>query len=129
MNKLFDEEDDVGNSTIPDLSLPSEDEKEEVNLNSVWEYAINDLVQLSPLHAEGKSLKLLVKFQSMDNMEQIYLWDEHDIIIGEPHISYIENSWDKNNLEVFKTNSIKNLQKLWKYLHHLVNKAKESSNH
>ena len=84
VNKLFDEEDDVGNSTIPDLSLPSEDEKEEVNLNSVWEYAINDLVQLSPLHAEGKSLKLLVKFQSMDNMEQIYLWDEHDIIIGEP---------------------------------------------
>ena len=54
-NKLFDEEDDVGTSTIPDLSLPSEDE-EEVKSNNVWEYTINVLFQLSPLHAEGKSL-------------------------------------------------------------------------
>ena len=52
-NKLFDEEDDVGTSTIPDLSLSSEDEKEEDKFNSVWEYAINGLFQLSPLHAEG----------------------------------------------------------------------------
>ena len=29
-NKLFDEEEDVGISTILDLSLPSEDEEEEV---------------------------------------------------------------------------------------------------
>ena len=49
-NKLFDEEDDVGPSTIPDLSLPSEDDDEEVKL-------INVLFQLSPLHAEGKSLR------------------------------------------------------------------------
>ena len=34
-NKLFDEEDDVGTSTIPDLSLPSEDEEEEVKSNHV----------------------------------------------------------------------------------------------
>ena len=39
-NKLFDEEDDVGTSTIPHLSLPSEDEEEEVKSNNVWEYAI-----------------------------------------------------------------------------------------
>ena len=32
-NKLFDEEYDVGTSTIPDLSLLSEDEEEEVNSN------------------------------------------------------------------------------------------------
>ena len=62
-NKLFDEEDDVGNSTIPDLSLPSEDEEEECNPNSVWKYAINDLFQLSPLHAEGKSMQNLVRFK------------------------------------------------------------------
>ena len=55
-NKLFDEEDDVGTSTITDLSLPSEDEEEEVKSNNIWEYAIDVLFKLSPLHHEGKSL-------------------------------------------------------------------------
>ena len=54
-NMLSDEEDDVGTSTIPDLSLPSEDEEEEVKSNHVWEYAIDVLFKLSPLHAEGKA--------------------------------------------------------------------------
>ena len=71
-DKLFDEEDDVGNSFIPDLSLPSEDEGDKATLNSVWEYAINDLIQLSPLHAEGKSLGNWVKFQEMHTIEQFY---------------------------------------------------------
>ena len=52
-NKLFDEGDDVGTSTIPDLSLPSEDEEEEVKSNNVWEYAIDVLFKLSPLHLQG----------------------------------------------------------------------------
>ena len=51
-NKLFDEDDDVGTSTSPDLSLPSEDEEEEVKSNNVWEYAIDVLFKLSPLHPE-----------------------------------------------------------------------------
>ena len=94
---MFDEEDDVENSIIPDLSLPSEDEEEEVKFNGVWEYAINDLFQLLPLHAEGKSLRNWVKFQDMDTMEQFYQWNEHEITRGEPHTSYLENLWDKNN--------------------------------
>ena len=69
-NKLFDEEDDVGTSTIPDLSIPSEDEEEEVKSNNVWEYAIYVLFKLSPLHPEGKSLRKWVKYQDMDTMEQ-----------------------------------------------------------
>ena len=60
-------------------------------------------------------------------MEQIYQWNENDITTGEPHTSYQENSWDKSNLEFLRTNSIRNLHMLWKYLHHLVSKAKESS--
>ena len=68
-NKLFDEEDDVGTSTIPDLSLPSEDEEEEVKPNNGWEYAIDVLFKLSPLHSEGKSLRELVKYQDMETME------------------------------------------------------------
>ena len=32
-NKLFDEDDDVGTSTIPDLSQPSEDEEDKVKSN------------------------------------------------------------------------------------------------
>ena len=51
-NKLFDEEANVGTSTISDLSLPSEDEEEEVKSNNVWEYAIDVLFELSALHAE-----------------------------------------------------------------------------
>ena len=85
-NKLFDEEDDVGTSTITDLSLPSEDEEEEVKSNNVWEYAIDALFKLSPLRPVGKSLRKCVKYQDMETMEQ-----------------YLENSWDKSNLEFLKT--------------------------
>ena len=56
-NKLFDEDNDVGTSTIPDLSLPSEDEEEESKSSNVREYAIDVLFKLSPLHPEGKSLR------------------------------------------------------------------------
>ena len=52
-NKLFDEDDDVGTSSIPDSSLPSEDEEEEAKYNNVLEYAIDVLYKLSPLHPEG----------------------------------------------------------------------------
>ena len=44
----------VGTSTIPHLSLPSEDEEEEVKSNDVWEYASDILFQQSPLHHEGE---------------------------------------------------------------------------
>ena len=63
----------------------------------------------------------------MDTMELFFQWNENNITLGEPHTSYIENSWDKSNLEFLKTNSIRNLHMLWKYLHHLVRKAKASS--
>ena len=123
-DKLFDEDDDVGASTIPDLSLPSEDEEEEIKSNNVWEYAIDVLFKLSPLHPEGKSLRKWVKYQEMETMEQLYQWNENDITIGEPHTSYLENSWDKSNL---KTNSNRKVHMLWKYLHHLVREEKELS--
>ena len=67
-NKLFNEDDDVGTSTIPDLSVPSEDE-EDVISNSVWEHAIDILFKLSPLHPDGKTLRKWVKHQNMDDME------------------------------------------------------------
>ena len=116
-NKLFDEEDDVGTSTSPDLSLPSEDEEEKVKSNNVWEYAIYVLFKLSPLHPEGKSPRKWVKYQDMETMEQFYQWNENDITIGEPYTSDLENSWDKSNLDFLKTNSIRILHMLWKYLH------------
>ena len=54
-------------------------------------------------------------------------WDEKYLSIGELTTSYLENSWDKRNPEFLKTNSIKNLHMLSKYLHHLVREAQESS--
>ena len=81
-NKLFDEDDDIGASTIPVLSLPNEDEEEEIKSNNVWEYAIDVLFKLSPLHPEGKSLRKWVKYQEMETMEQLYQWNENDITVG-----------------------------------------------
>ena len=46
-NKFYDVDDDVGTSTIPDLSVPSEDEEEVISNNS-WEHAIDILFKLSP---------------------------------------------------------------------------------
>ena len=63
----------------------------------------------------------------MDTREQVFQWNENDITIGEPHTSYLENSWEKSYLDFLKTNSIRNLHMLWKYLHHLVRKTKASS--
>ena len=126
-NKFFDVDDNVGTFTIPDLSVPSEDEEEAVNSNNVCKHAIDILFKLSPLHPDGKSLRKWVKHQNIDDMEMFYQWDEKYLSIGELSTSYQENSWDKGNREFLKTNSIKNLQMLWKYLHHLVRKAQESS--
>ena len=63
-NKLFDVDDDVGTSTIADLSVPSEDEEEEVKSNNVWEHAIDILFKLSPLHPDWKNLRKRVKHQT-----------------------------------------------------------------
>ena len=46
---------------------------------------------------------------------------------GELSSPYFENSWDKGNPELLKTNLIKKLHMLWNYLHHLVREVQESS--
>ena len=111
-NKSFDVDDVVGTSTIPNLSAPSEDEEEEVKSNNVWEHAIDILLKLSPLHSDGISLRKWVKQQNIDDMEQVYQWDENYLAIGGLSTSYFENSWDKGNPEFLKTNPIKNLHML-----------------
>ena len=118
-NIFFDGDDDVGTSTIPDLSVPSEDEEEEVISNKVREHDIDILFKLSPVHPDGKSLRKWAKHQNMDDMEMFYQWDERYLSIGKLSTSYLENSCDKGNPHFLKTNSIKNLHMLWKYLHHL----------
>ena len=62
-NKLFGVDDDVGTSTIPDLSVPSEDEEEVKSIN-VWEHAIDILFKLSPLHPDQKSLRKWVNIKT-----------------------------------------------------------------
>ena len=61
------------------------------------------------------------------DMEQFFRRNRNWITTGEPHTSYLENSWDKGNPEYVKTNSIQNLHMLWKYLHQIVREAKVSS--
>ena len=60
-------------------------------------------------------------------MEHFYQWDEKYLAIGELSTSYLENSLDKGSPKFLKTNPIKNLHMLWKYLYHLVREAQESS--
>ena len=64
-----------------------------------------------------------VKHQNIDDMELFYQWDEKYLAIGELSTSFLENSWDISNPEFLKTNPIKNLHMLWKYLHHLVRES------
>ena len=61
-------------------------------------------------------------------MVQFFQWEEHDIVIGARQTFYKGNSWDHSS-EFLNYNSINNLHMLWKYLHHLVNQAKESTTH
>ena len=91
-NKLFDVDDDVGTSTIADLSVSSKDEEYEVKSNNVWEHTIDMLFKLSPLHPDGKSLRKWVKQQNMDDMGQFYQWDETYLAIGELSASNLQNS-------------------------------------
>ena len=70
--KQLDVDDDVGTSTIADLSVPSEDEEEECISNNVQEDAIDILFKLSLFHPNGKNRIKWVKHQNMDAMEQFY---------------------------------------------------------
>ena len=54
---LLDVDDDVGASPISDLSLPSEDEDEEVKLNNIWEHAIDILFTLKKPQKMGQTSK------------------------------------------------------------------------
>ena len=98
-----------GHPTIPDHSLPNEDEEEEVKSRNIWEHAIDILFKFLPLHPEGKWVRKWVQHQNMEDMESFSQWNENWRTIGEPHTSYLENSWDKGNLEFLKTNAIQSL--------------------
>ena len=63
---------------------PSEDEEEEVKPNNVWQYAIDVLLKLSPLHPGAKGLKKWFKYQDMEPMEHLFQWNENDTTIGKP---------------------------------------------
>ena len=66
-NKLFCEDDNIGTSTVPALSIASEEE--EIPLNDVWNHAIDTLFKLSTLHSDGKSHTKWVQYQKMNSME------------------------------------------------------------
>ena len=58
-----------------------------------------------------------------DSMEHIFQWEERELAVGELSTSYLERPWDKYNIEFIKTNPIRNLLMLNKYIHHLVQEA------
>ena len=64
-------------------------------------------------------------------MEQFFQWNENEITIGEPHTSFLENSWDKSNLEFLKPipSEIYICYGSIYITCHLVTEAKESSIH
>ena len=64
--------------------------------------------------------------EGMDTIKQFYEWDVRYLAIGELSTSYLDKPWDKKSLELLKTNPIKNMLVLWKYLPHLVREAQAS---
>ena len=60
-------------------------------------------------------------------MEQLFQWDERQLVVGELPTSYLEIPWDKNSLEYLKTNPTRHLLMLWKYIHHIDIDAQVSS--
>ena len=103
-NKLFDEGDDVWLSTIHDLSTSNEEAEEEKS-------------------HQPKFGTMWVQHQGMNIVEQSDEWDERYLAKGELSTSNLDTPWGKKSLEVLKTNPIKNLLMLWKYLHDLVGEA------
>ena len=81
-NKLFDEADAQATSTIPDLSIGPEEEKD-TSLTGVWDQAMDTLFELSAFHPDGRSLKQWVHNQNMATMEQFFQWDESKLAVGE----------------------------------------------
>ena len=77
-NKLLDEDDELGTTTILDFSVASEEEKE-ITLTTIWDHAIDTLFKLSTVHPDGKSLQMWVKYQNMDSMEQFFQWDKDNL--------------------------------------------------
>ena len=75
----------------------------------------------------GKASENGSKIKTWMTWNHFFQWDEKCIAMGELSTSYLENSWDKVNPEFLKTNSIKNLHMLRKYLQHLVREVQESS--
>ena len=73
-NKLFDEDDELGASTIADLSISSEEE--ETSLNNVWDHAIDTLFKLSTIHPDGNSLQSWVQYQKHRLHGTIFPWDQ-----------------------------------------------------
>ena len=69
-NKLFDEDDDIGTSTLPGLSIASDEEA--ICLNDIWDHAIDTLFKLSTIHLDGKSLRKWVQYQNMDSVDQFF---------------------------------------------------------
>ena len=107
-NKLLDEDDELGTSTVPDLSVASEEEKE-ISLTTVWDHAIDTLFKLSTIHPDGRSVKKLVQQQNIDSIEQVFEWDERQLAVPEHSTSYLDTLWDKTSLEYLNTNPRKNL--------------------
>ena len=62
-NKLFDEDNELGASTIPDLASVALEE-EEIPLSNVWDHAIDTVFMLSDIHLDGKSLRKWVQYQT-----------------------------------------------------------------
>ena len=83
-----DEDDELGTSTIPDLSIASEEE--ETPLKNAWDHATDTQFKPSTIHLEGKCLQTWVKYQTIDSMEQSFQWDETQLAVRELPTSSLE---------------------------------------
>ncbi len=85
----------------------------------VWEHAISVLMKLAKEHPEGIAMRAWVSTQHMEDMEQLYTWNESLFQTCTEATSYYLHSKDKDK-KYLSTNSTLGLLMLWKFLHHHV---------
>ncbi len=79
-------------------------------------------MKLGKEHPEGIALRAWVSTQHMEDMDQLYTWNESLFQTCTESTSYYLHSRDKDK-NYLSTNSVLGLLMLWKYLHHNVQES------
>ncbi len=102
--------------------------EEEEEYPDVWKYALNTLLRFGPSHPQGHDIRLWLKYQRMNDMEEFFFWKETDFTLNSPYTEFLSVPGDRDSIDFLRNNSVIQLHMLWKYLHHIAYDQGLSSN-